>query len=556
MSRELRIPLWMPIGALALALLAVGWLRTARAQPSPLSPGPSATSATPRLAPEDVAPPRNAVEQPVAAPIVRAAVAPEQPSETRPPVVLLHGRLRDAAGAPLPDVMLSLADAAGHPASVNQSEGGYITGGLAPGRWTASLSGQGIAPLQETLDLAAEPALVEHDFVVDVRHRVPVALRTPAGTELFTALEERKLDFRATMRLSLVATREESPRPLIPSGLSRLPGNSCGVFEPRDHNGRTPLPEGCCGTFEFRAAAPLWMHVVLGHVPVASLRIDEIPERLEIVVDPERIHAACGSVILRAVDPQSGAPLPEASATFGTQQMGGAMTKEDERLVLHGLSPGAYYVRLMAKGRCMVAREFVLGAGETLDLGDVPMPPTRPLKLHLTDAEGKPQELLLTIYALVPGDPRATRGRFQDSMHRSSDADGIADLSSVMPGKYVVLLQRQPGRGAEDRKPVLGARPWILDADCTDCPESTLVLGPTSELVLVPASAAAIGLAFWIDTPEGLPAMASSIYRAEPRRVQLAPGPYTLTVEDQDGNELARRPIELGATPLEIQLPR
>ncbi len=555
MSHEPRIPLWMPIGALALVLFAVGWIRARHTQPAALAPGRSTTARAPSPTPEPVAPSHNAAEPPLAVPAEPARAAPAA-SESLPPVVLLHGRVRDASGAPLPDVMLSLVDAAGHAASVNQSEGSYITGGLAPGRWTASLSGQGISPLQETLELTAEPALVEHDFIADVRRTVPVALRTPQGGELQSALEDFKLDPRMALRLSLMATREESPAPWKPSGLNRLSGNSCGVFKERDYSGRSPLPEGCCGTFEFRVAPPLWMHVVLGHVRLASMRIEEIPERLEMVVDPVRVRDACGGVILRAVDSENGAVLPDSYADFGTLQMGGQMSKEGEQLAVHGIAPGAYYLRLSAKGHCMVTRELEIGAGQTLDLGDVPMPPTRPLRLHVTDAEGTPQELMLTLYALVPGDARATRALFQDNMHLMCKADGIADLSFICPGKWVVLVDRMPGGAAESRKPVLGARPWILDATCTDCPESTLVLEPTSELALVPGSAAAIGLSYWIDTPDGLPAQASSIWSAEPQRLRLAPGQYTLTVEDPDGVELLRKSIELGATPVEIPLPR
>jgi hypothetical protein len=263
-----------------------------------------------------------------------------------------------------------------------------------------------------------------------------------------------------------------------------------------------------------------------------------------------------GSVLLRPVDPKSGAPLPDASATYGTMQFGSQMIREGERLVLRDIAPGAYYLRLVAKTGCMVTRELVLNAGQTLDLGDVPLPSTRPLKLHIADADGKPLEVYFNLYALVPGDPRATQGRFQDSMSFKSDADGIADLSYLAPGKWVVHIDRGPGGKPDPHKAVLGARPWILDATCTECPESTLVLEPTSELVLVPASAAGIGLRFWIDTPDALPVVASSIWGAEPQRLRLAPGQYTLTVEDQDGIELLRKSIELGAKPVEIQMPR
>jgi hypothetical protein len=328
------------------------------------------------------------------------------------------------------------------------------------------------------------------------------------------------------------------------------------VFNERDYSGKNPLPEGCSGTFEFRAAPPLWMHVVLGHERVASTRIDEIPERLDLVVDPDRIQATCGSVILRAVDPQTGAALPDATARFGTTQYASSMTKEAERLAVHGLSPGAYYVWLMAKGRCMVKRELVLAAGETLDLGDVPMPAPRPLKLHFTDTDGKPLEVTFNLFALVPGDARATQGRFQETMGFRSDADGIASLSTLAPGKWVVRIDRHSEGKSDPHKPELGARPWILDATCTECPESTIVLEPTSELVLAPASAAGIGLRFWIDTPDALPVVASSIWGAEPQSLRLAPGQYTLTVEDQDGIELLRKSIELGAKPVEIRMPR
>ena len=556
MTHERRIPLWMPIGALALVLFAVGWIRTRHAQPAALAPGHTVGSGAPDPIPDSPTRAREPIETPPVAQPEPARVAPAVVSEALAPVVLVHGRVLDASGAPLSKVMLTFVDGAGHPASVNQSQGTYLTGGLAPGRWIASLRGQGLAPLQETLELAAEPALVEHDFVAEVRRRVPVALRTPEGAELGAVLDERRLDTRVSMRLTILATREESPPPFKPTGLDRLPGNTCGVYTERDMMGRPPLPEGCSGTFEFRAAPPLWMHVVLGHERLASMRIDEIPERLDLVVDPDRIQSACGSVILRAVDAETGAALANAGANFGTMQSASSMTKEGEQLAVHDLSPGAYYFWLTAPGRCMIRREFVLAAGETLDLGDVPMPAPRPLKLHFTDTDGRPLEVGFNLYALVPGDPRATKGRFQDSMGFKSDADGVASLSSLAPGKWVVRINRDTQGKPDPRKAELGARPWVLDATCTECPESTLVLEPTSELTLVPASAASIGLSCWIDTPDGLPVESSRLYDLEARRLRLAPGPYTLTVEDEDGVELMRRPFEMGSAAVEIRMPR
>jgi len=524
MPHESKIQLWRPIAALAFALFAVGWIRTPRSQPAVLVPGHSPAANLPSPTSDPIASALTPREDHVAATTKANLPSPAQVGESPSRVVLLHGRLCDAAGVALPDPRLSLTDANGSTASVNVSDGRYVTGGLTPGRWIANLTGPGIAPRQETLDLAAEPALVEHDFVTEVRRRVPVALRTPEGVELYSAMKDSKLAAGVLRHLSILATREESPPPWKPSGLDRLRGNSCGVFDAGNPSARTPLPEGCSGTFEFRVAPPLWMHVVLGHERVASRRIDEIPEQLELVVDPARILNVCGNVLLRPVDSQSGAPIPDAWAMYGTLQSGSSMTKEDERLVLHGISPGAYYVRLGAKDRCMVTREIVVGAGETLDLGDVPMPLARAFRLHFADREGKPLAVEFNLDRLVPGDPRATMG-LVNNLRYVSKADGVADLPSVAPGSWVVRIGRQAiGNGPGSSEPSLCMRPQVLDTSDPGISEATIVLEPACEIVLLPRSADARGLRFYLDTLDGLPVRAGGPERRSPVPHWARPG--------------------------------
>jgi hypothetical protein len=117
-----------------------------------------------------------------------------------------------------------------------------------------------------------------------------------------------------------------------------------------------------------------------------------------------------------------------------------------------------------------------------------------------------------------------------------------------------VRVDRQlVGNGPGTSEPQLSTRPLIID---TSGPEVTIVLEPVGELLLVPRTAESRGLRCYVDTPDGLPARSRGIYNGSPFKIGLAPGPYVLTIEDEDGVELLRRSIEIGPKPVEVEVPR
>lgn len=354
---------------------------------------------------------------------------------------LLYGEARSADGTPIEECSISFTDPEDPRrrsiASVSGGHG-YALTGLRPGVWKVYAKPEGHVELSAEVAVLGAPTQ-RHDLVFEPSFLVTVKLLTPEGKPLREALQAAGFHPWRT-EVVVVASQQpfagDLPMTELRShdrygvgawrGDSRLPG---GVSP--------PLEKGVAGQLELTVPPPVYVAAVFRHAILATAAVAAGQREVILEVSLDALAAKMSTLRLQVVDAGSGAPIPNAHVGLSDAQSGGGgrPTDAEGRIALEKEPVGLLELDVTAQGYERYHRLLRLDPGEQ-DLGQIRLSPSRKLRILVVDTQGAPVPA-----AQIQWQNLDRRDFPQPSLHRrstSTDAEGLAELSGIGDGKYLV----------------------------------------------------------------------------------------------------------------------
>jgi len=263
------------------------------------------------------------------------------------------------------------------------ADGSYAIVGLAPGTWTARVRARDSVERETTIELDDAAAQV-HDFVLDRSFAVSVRIVTGDGRDGRRALWQAMPGFANDLHVA--GRRERFPDRLAPTEhrLARV-GDAkwAGDLNPKD---------GVAGVLHLASAPPAHAALLLRHIVLQQQVVQPGQAELTFVLDVDAVRQLTGSVAVRVLGADSGAPLTNAQVTLNTadQASTGVAVDADGRALVEFLAPGPLRCQLGAPGfetMCSIVR---LEPGQRLDLGELRLGAAMALAGRVLDANGQP----------------------------------------------------------------------------------------------------------------------------------------------------------------------
>jgi hypothetical protein len=396
--------------------------------------------------------------------------------------------------------------------------------------------------------LDAAVPIVRRDLVLQRAVRLAVRFMTADGEPLYATEAGKRLGDAHPFPVATV----DAPGATIPEALHGG-ADLCGVGSFWQYG---PLWEaagpGCAGVLVLEVDLPVFVSLTVGSRVLESRRVEPGTEEVTFVVSPERLLGELSSVEARLIAGDSGAPL---AARVGIEPL-----NESDRVAdghwARTLPPGAHDVTFSAPGYARVRRQLALAPGQRLDLGEVVLPLELVIEGRLLDDEGRP---VTGMVRLARRDPTGRVRYDDDRSYVRTDEHGAFRIDGLLPDRHLLRTVASdevtfPGR--ENPPPMwvsglvtvstLGGSVRGLDLHLVRA--GTLVLSGTGGL---PA-----GARFRVLDANSDLVRHVGLYSGFVPSFGLPPGPYSLVVCDEDGNELGRHAVEVGAGVTELDLSR
>lgn len=437
--------------------------------------------------------------------------------------VVLHGRVTDEAGAPIPGAHLGLRDAEWNSAgAATDADGRYALPGLACGTWTATIGVAGFATYQRTVEIA-EATDVRHDVRLVRSAQIVVAARRADGTPLTPAGR----DVRLRRWWCAYVLREVPDR--LPAGNSAyLPDFGLGRFRQQNDGRRQAANVDELGVLDVDVPPPYFVVLAHGAAVVASRYVAVPTERVEFSIDEDAYARSTGAVRVRLVDAATGMPVAGASLRCADSSGWGAPpgpTDADGVRRFDGLRPGimALETHEDVPGRARLRLSVEIAPGATTDLGDVRWSEAVVVEGSGASAGAASDPLRPEGGATLSATPLAELERdgvVNDRRSYGFEPTGTFRIDDLARGRSLLQLSRSD--------PVTGVRaivPRIVDTSAGPVSGLELRFPPMGRIAFDLAASEAHGVVR-IDDATGAPVHAFRANQAATYRLDLPLGVY------------------------------
>lgn len=451
--------------AQGIAIAGLGVLVLQRSGEIAPAVAPSAADADTARAPTAATATTTAAGRPAVADAATRAPGDEPAKAAASTGTVIYGRVTNGAGALVPAyVWFTRAGEAKAAANVHVDERSpcFAIAGLEPGELTFQSRATGYKEARGTIVIPPATPRLRHDIVLQEAWELSVKIVTPDGTPLSTALAAAAKDrpglFQVEVAAIATATKPAGDFPLsglreMAFGLGRWQSARYGSMR-----GEKQKPKDVAGVIELDAKQPIWVSAVMRHRVLTSIAVEAGQPEAVLTVALEQILKDLGTIRGRVVD-ATGKPLAKVRVGFGDQQSGGGgkPVGDDGRFEGTNLRPGL--LTLEVYGEQVSMRPLVLlQPGQTLDLGDVPVPALRTIKGRCEGLTSKPESFSITT---MPLDPPVHPALRHDSAYAQVAADGSFTLY-LTEGRHRVRASGAGGAVVEIDTRALGDETLVL----------------------------------------------------------------------------------------------
>jgi hypothetical protein len=524
----MRQPLALVVLLEAVVIALLGWQvfgsRTQSRRETPATPATAtttdatATPTTASLPPNDLAP---TTRQPADT----APATAERRDPANPIGILLHGTVRDQAGASIAKARVTLRAFDESLSCHTATNGTFALAGLRPGSWTASVHSKGYTPSELEMQLDHR-AVQRQVFTLLPEFTVKVHLRTPDGENAITTWQQQRNDTAA--RLQVIATETS-----LPSSL----GSS--EHDPIYLEDSVWIPAN--STLRLHRSPPVWVHVLLRHFVLASQPLAAHQRELTFTIDLEEAEAKSGNIQLRVVDSATGTPIQDANVVIGWYRI----RSDGDGKVVARRTAGIHNLHISAPRHESVSTQIKVHPAGTLDLSDFQLS-------RAIEAKGR----VIGLPGIRLGRARVTcanlsRQRFPQPLgqHHTTDcdADGNFQLEHLGRSRYLLIARDASGNVAHRSLDTTGGG---------DVPFLEMQLQAGTPIELVAAGPFGSYTVVVIDDRENLcEAVGVGPGARDHSTLRLLPGTYTLRVFDSHDRLVRSVPLTVGDSPFRVQVP-
>jgi hypothetical protein len=460
----------------------------------------------------------------------RATSTPENGEPESQGVELLV-RLVDSRGELVPEAQVGITGPDGVSRfSMRRADRQHAFPGLVPGTWVLRTYAQGFLDLEQTLELAEEPASTEVELQLAAAPLFPVRFLTPAGENAIEVLDALESSPLRGSDLFVIATRSR-PEATIPRlAPGARPQYGIGLY----HNiaslvpGQSAIPrpgDGYAGVLELKQAPPAFVSCVLRETVLETVQVSgSTSSDLVFTVVPEQLQSGLASASVTVLDARTHAPIEGVRVTCDDTGIAGSgedgSSIDDEGGILFEQRyPGWATLRAWAPGYEVVQHAVLLEAGQRKDLGTILLEPELTVRGSVKNSAGKGVRSVLYArdesWGETEGPPEIghTLG--------SSGNDGALVLNRLGQREYRVHVKAREHA------------PKFFDLDLRDgAPESLdLILEPGTRITLSSAYDAGLTHLVTIHDTRGNLCFSERIPGRRTRETWLAPGEYRVTLQ-------------------------
>ncbi len=462
-------------------------------------------------------------------PVAVDPATPQVPAASPNGTAVLFGRVIDGEGEPVAarltlhsgkDRLVSLtADGKGH----------YAIPGLAPGSYELTASATDQRPASVPVEVPSGVDRMRRDVVMESSWRLVVRFVTPEGKPFHEVLGELREagEIQWGVQVEALATVDAPPASFPASTRSSSP---FGIGRWRAANGPfggASLPSDCAGLIELEERQPLHVSAVLRDFVLATAQVEAGQENVTLTVTPELLLSKLGTVRLRVVDADTGAPVPGARVDLSDAQTSsmGKEVESDGSIVLTNRRPGKLEITIRDGERFASQWELDLEPGADVDLGDLVIGATVPL---VVEFEGPPDDAECYVYV------------------RSLESAPHPSLTphSMRFGNHKRRFERSIPAGRWRFDAICSGWAGRIEIDTSTLGEGPLTLRfePTVSLRIVPPTPAS-NLELELTHADGRVWVRQWLTFDRPFPREMPAGNYTAVLRGLAGSEVSRRPV-------------
>jgi hypothetical protein len=292
--------------------------------------------------------------------------------------------------------------------------------------------------------------------------------------------------------------------------------------------------------------------VASGHV-LDKRRIDASTREVVFVLDLQDLRNLGCDLLARLVAAEDGRPLP------------GRAYIEDEPIpmrpaldisgdgVLHfaGQRPQEQWLIVEAEGRARFRQHITFTAGQTLDLGDLPLHEPIAIGGHVRTEAGTPLEAMVIWGRL---DPLTRSVDWEPFTYAKTKPDGSFRIPGLEPGLWQIQAPARRTGGKRTPAPRLGSLPLSVDASTGSVDGVELVAHAVTRITMVCKTGSKPRPLVQVLDEQGLQAASAKIGSGgQESEVFLPRGSYQLVLS-RDELEFARRSLDVDSEPQRIEL--
>jgi hypothetical protein len=302
------------------------------------------------------------------------------------------------------------------------------------------------------------------------------------------------------------------------------------------------------GTLTLDKAPPVYVSLVTYQRVVATKHVDAGQSEVIFVLDHDSPALKTCSVRARFVDAETRAPVEVKSVQLDAGSGSRRLPKHDSNAYeAAGLAPGWYRIQAIAHGYEWLRRRVRLEPGADLDLGEIALEHEQWISGTIVDPDGKaavmnfdwseydrekgPAPIMGTVYVI-----------------KSKD-DGSFRVGGLSRGLYLLRTSsRESTPYAQWSK--------VIDTTCGPVENLRIQLARGVPLVLRASDPENwMSVRFKILDESGFVVRMSRLWTADPFKLLLAPGRYTLEVSVDGVAESKRIPITIATERIELAIP-